>query len=103
MSLLSNPFDSAREAALVTGAGNGIGRAIAQALTGEGVRTVFADVNRETVTAAVKAAPHPQLAVAWVGDLADPAAREALLARSCRTACRPMSPVRRSWSTAACR
>ena len=26
MSLLSNPFDPAREAALVTGAGNGIGR-----------------------------------------------------------------------------
>ena len=46
MSLLNNPFDPAREAALVTGAGNGIGRAIAQALVGEGVRTVFADVNR---------------------------------------------------------
>ena len=40
---LDNPFDPAREAALVTGAGNGIGRAIAQALVGEGVRTVFAD------------------------------------------------------------
>ena len=45
MSLLNSPFDPAREAALVTGAGNGIGRAIAQALVGEGVRTVFADVN----------------------------------------------------------
>ena len=49
MSLLNTPFDPAREAALVTGAGNGIGRAIAQALVGEGVRTVFADVNRDTV------------------------------------------------------
>src|SRR5262245_15264383 len=39
MSLLSNPFDPAREAALVTGAGNGIGRATGQALVGEGVRT----------------------------------------------------------------
>jgi NAD(P)-dependent dehydrogenase (short-subunit alcohol dehydrogenase family) len=38
MSLLNNPFDAAREAALVTGAGNGIGRAIAQALVGEGVQ-----------------------------------------------------------------
>ena len=44
MSLLSPAFDPAREAALVTGAGNGIGRAIALALVGEGVRTVFADL-----------------------------------------------------------
>jgi NAD(P)-dependent dehydrogenase (short-subunit alcohol dehydrogenase family) len=80
MSLLDTPFDPAREAALVTGAGNGIGRAIAQALVGEGVRTVFADVNRETVTAAIKAAPRPELASAWIGDLADPAACDALLA-----------------------
>ena len=79
MSLLSQPFDPAREAALVTGAGNGIGRAIAQALVGEGVRTVFADVNRDTVTAAIKASARPELAMPWVGDLADPAARDALL------------------------
>src|SRR5579862_5661511 len=80
MSLLGTPFDPAREAALVTGAGNGIGRAIAQALTGEGVRTVFADVNRDTVTAAVAASPRPELAVPWVGDLAERAACDALLA-----------------------
>jgi len=79
MSLLNSPFDPAREAALVTGAGNGIGRAIAQALVGEGVRTVFADVNRETVMAAVKASARPELAVPFVGDLADPAACDALL------------------------
>jgi 3-oxoacyl-[acyl-carrier protein] reductase len=79
MSLLNSPFDPAREAALVTGAGNGIGRAIAQALVGEGVRTVFADVNRETVMAAVKALARPELAVPFVGDLADPAACDALL------------------------
>jgi 3-oxoacyl-[acyl-carrier protein] reductase len=80
MSLLNTPFDPAREAALVTGAGNGIGRAIAHGLVGEGVRTVFADVNRETVMAAVKASARPELAVPWVGDLANPAARDALLA-----------------------
>jgi 3-oxoacyl-[acyl-carrier protein] reductase len=79
MSLLGNPFDPMREAALVTGAGNGIGRAIAQALTGEGVRTVFADVSEERVTAAVKASARPELALPWVGDLAHPAARDALL------------------------
>ena len=59
MSLFNTPFDPAREAALVTGAGNGIGRAIAQALVAEGVRTVFADVNRDTVTAAAKASSRP--------------------------------------------
>jgi 3-oxoacyl-[acyl-carrier protein] reductase len=82
MGLLDTPFDPAREAALVTGAGNGIGRAIAQALTAEGVRTVFADVNRETVTAAIKASVRPDLAVPWVGDLADAGARDALLAEA---------------------
>lgn len=49
MSILNNPFDPSREAALVTGAGNGIGRAIAQALVGEGVRTIFADVRKRHI------------------------------------------------------
>jgi len=55
MSILHDPFDSSREAALVTGAGIGIGRTIAQALVGEGVRTVFADVREDTVAAAAAA------------------------------------------------
>jgi NAD(P)-dependent dehydrogenase (short-subunit alcohol dehydrogenase family) len=42
MSVFDKPFDTNRDAALVTGAGNGIGLAIAQALVGEGVRTIFA-------------------------------------------------------------
>jgi len=79
MSLLNHPFDPAREAALVTGAGNGIGRAIAQGLVGEGVRTVFADISEERVAGAIKASARPELAIPWVGDLADAAAREALL------------------------
>jgi 3-oxoacyl-[acyl-carrier protein] reductase len=82
MSLLSSPFDPAREAALVTGAGNGIGRAIAQALVGEGLRTVFADVRQDTVTAAVAASPRPELAVPWIGDLSTSAACDALLAHA---------------------
>jgi NAD(P)-dependent dehydrogenase (short-subunit alcohol dehydrogenase family) len=39
------PFDPVRDRALVTGAGNCIGRAIALGLVGEGVRTLFADVS----------------------------------------------------------
>jgi 3-oxoacyl-[acyl-carrier protein] reductase len=82
MSLLSQPFDPAREAALVTGAGNGIGRAIALALVGEGVKTVFADVSAERVDAAIQAGLRPELAVSFVGDLGQPAVRDALLAHA---------------------
>ncbi len=82
MGLLDSPFDPAREAAIVTGAGNGIGRAIAQALVGEGMRTVFADVSEERVTAAVKASATPERAVPFVGDLADRAVCDALLAHA---------------------
>jgi 3-oxoacyl-[acyl-carrier protein] reductase len=80
MSLLADLFDPAHEAALVTGAGNGIGRAIAQALVGEGVRTVFADISQDPVAAAVAASPRPDLAVPWIGDLANLDACDALLA-----------------------
>ncbi|MHC2437642.1 SDR family NAD(P)-dependent oxidoreductase [Bradyrhizobium sp. USDA 4451] len=79
MSLFTSPFDPARETALVTGAGNGIGRAIAQALVGEGVRTVFADLHEDRVSAAIKAAPRPDLAVPWAGDLAQRTACDAVL------------------------
>jgi 3-oxoacyl-[acyl-carrier protein] reductase len=80
MSLFNSPFDPSHEAALVTGAGNGIGRAIAQALVGEGMRTVFADLREDTVRAAVAASPRPELAVPWVGDLATREACDRLLA-----------------------
>ena len=80
MAIFDQAFDRDREAALVTGAGNGIGRAIALALVGEGVRTVFADINALTVEAAVKAAANPKLALAWVGDLARQAECDRLLA-----------------------
>ncbi len=79
MSLLDEPFDPAKEAALVTGAGNGIGQAIAQALVGAGVKTLFADISEQRLARAIATSPRPEFAVAWVGDLADPAARETLL------------------------
>ncbi len=70
------------ECALVTGAGNGIGRAIALALVREGVPTVFADLKPETVESALAQARSEGAsgrAIAWVGDLAEPAERERLL------------------------
>ncbi|MBR0796741.1 SDR family oxidoreductase [Bradyrhizobium jicamae] len=82
MSLFDAAFDPTREAAVVTGAGNGIGRAIAQALVGEGVRTVFADLHEDRVSAAIKAATRPELAVPWVGDLARREGCDALLAHA---------------------
>lgn len=80
MAIFDNPFNSATDAALVTGAGNGIGRAIALALVAEGVRTVFADIKSETVGAAIKSSAHPELATAWVGDLAERSECDRLLA-----------------------
>ena len=80
MSLFDSLFDPQREAALVTGAGNGIGRSIAQALVAEGVRTVFADVDEDRVRAAIAASARPELAVPWIGDLATPEGCDALLA-----------------------
>ncbi len=71
MPVFDQPFNPSTEAALVTGAGNGIGRAIAQALVAEGVRTVFADIKPDTVQAAIASSANPVLASAWVGDLAE--------------------------------
>ncbi|MBR0692918.1 SDR family NAD(P)-dependent oxidoreductase [Bradyrhizobium lablabi] len=82
MNLFNAPFDPAQDAALVTGAGNGIGRAIAQALVGEGVRTVFADVSEERLAAAIRTAPRPELAVPWIGDLAAREGCDALIAHA---------------------
>ena len=84
-SIFSNAFDPAGDTALVTGAGNGIGRAIAQALVGEGVRTVFADIREDRVAAAVSASSRPELAVPWVGDLSRRQDCDALLAHAQQT------------------
>ncbi len=80
MSVFDQAFDRERDAAIVTGAGNGIGRAIALALAAEGVRTLFADVSADRVSAAVEAAADPARAIAWSGDLAERAECDRLLA-----------------------
>ena len=85
MPIFDQPFDTASDAALVTGAGNGIGRAIAMALVAEGVRVVFADINPDSVAAAISASAEPKLATAWVGDLAERSECDRLLADARRT------------------
>ncbi|QEL22495.1 SDR family oxidoreductase [Bosea sp. F3-2] len=82
MSVFERAFDPEQNTALATGAGNGIGRAIAQALVAEGVRTMFADLSEERVAAAIAASPRPELAVPWVGDLASRTGCDALLAHA---------------------
>ena len=80
MGIFDQAFDRQRDAAVVTGAGNGIGRAIALALAAEGVRTVFADIDADKARAAADAAANPALALAWAGDLAERAECDRLLA-----------------------
>jgi len=80
MSVFDQAFDRERDAAVVTGAGNGIGRAIALALVGAGVRTVFADIDPDKAGAAADAAADPASALAWAGDLAGRAECDRLLA-----------------------
>ena len=81
------------DAAIVTGAGNGIGRSIAQALVREGVNTLFADINADTVTHAPKQRLLQDTESigsisdlgdvhTWVGDLSEDGACAALLAEA---------------------
>jgi 3-oxoacyl-[acyl-carrier protein] reductase len=79
MSIFAQPFDVSRDSAIVTGAGNGIGAAIAHALVGEGVRTVFADIDSDRVRRAISNCERPDLCAAWVGDLSKREDRERLL------------------------
>lgn len=74
-------MNESQPVAVVTGAGSGIGRAVAQALLGAGYRVALAgrrdDVLRETVTA-VSAAPENALVIPT--DVTDPAAVHRLFA-----------------------
>jgi NAD(P)-dependent dehydrogenase (short-subunit alcohol dehydrogenase family) len=72
--------------AIVTGAGTGIGRAVALALVGEGYAVALAGRRREPLEATAKAAEgRPGRALAVPTDVGDPASVKALFARTKQT------------------
>lgn len=72
-----------RKSAVVTGAGSGIGRAIAKALIDEGISVVASDLDAAAVDAMVDSMPEGGAAiVAHHGDVRDAAAMEALVDRA---------------------
>jgi NAD(P)-dependent dehydrogenase (short-subunit alcohol dehydrogenase family) len=71
------------KAAIVTGAGTGIGKGVALALLGEGYRVAFAGRRKEPLEAAIKAAgANGERAIAVPTDVGDPASVKALFART---------------------
>ncbi len=69
---------TAGKVALVTGAGSGIGRAVALALLGEGYRVVLAGRRPDALAATVALAPPGAVALAVPADVTDPASVRAL-------------------------
>ena len=64
--------------ALVTGAGSGIGRAIARRLAGAGYVVVLAGRRREPLEATLSELPNDTASFALAADVTDPASVEAL-------------------------
>jgi NAD(P)-dependent dehydrogenase (short-subunit alcohol dehydrogenase family) len=73
------PKPLATRVALVTGAGSGIGRAIAERLAAEGACVVVADVNLEGAQQVAEALGGPDVAVAVHADVTDEAAVATLI------------------------
>jgi len=72
----------AHRVAIVTGAGTGIGRAVALALLQEGYAVVLAGRRNDLLDAAVRAAPPASRALAVPTDVAEPAGVRALFAKT---------------------
>jgi NAD(P)-dependent dehydrogenase (short-subunit alcohol dehydrogenase family) len=71
---MPKPKPLAGRVALVTGAGSGIGKAIAQRLAGEGACVVVADLNGENAASVASGIGNADRAVAVVADVSDRAA-----------------------------
>jgi len=67
-------------AAVVTGAGGGIGGALARRLAAEGLALVLSDVDADRLAAVAEALPDGTTVVTVVGDVADPAHHAELVA-----------------------
>ena len=75
-------MDSQTKIAVVTGAGSGIGRAVALALVGAGYSVVLAGRRRDALEATAAAAQGPGATLVVPTDVADPVSVEALFAET---------------------
>ncbi|HOT02200.1 MAG TPA: SDR family NAD(P)-dependent oxidoreductase, partial [Acidobacteriota bacterium] len=75
-------MNAANKVAIVTGAGSGIGKAVALALLGEGYRVVLAGRRRERLEQVVQESGAGARALAVSTDVSDPKAVESLFART---------------------
>jgi NAD(P)-dependent dehydrogenase (short-subunit alcohol dehydrogenase family) len=83
-------YDVAERSAIVTGAGSGIGRAVALTLAANGAAVLVADVRQEAADAVVAEITQAGgTAAAFVGDVADPAVGQAAV-----DAAQAMAPLR---------